>query len=151
MASDTLDLADFYESRSGEVARHLIRRQIRALWPSVRGDAILGLGYSMPYLRQFRNEAERLLAVVPPGQGMLPQWPAPVACATCLAAEEALPFPNDAFDRILLVHCLEHSRQLDDLLREVWRTLKGEGLLLVVAPNRDRKSTRLNSSHVANS
>ena len=142
MSNDVLDLADFYATRSGQVARHLIRRQIRALWPGVRGEVIAGFGYSTPYLRQFRGEAERILAFMPPRQGAIP-WPPEGPFCTCLTEEQALPLPNYSVERVLLVHALEHSENLEELLREVWRVPKGEGRLSVVVPNRQGVWARL--------
>ena len=54
----------------------------------------------------------------------------------CAGQEDALPFPDLCFDRILLMHGLEVAENARRLLREVWRVLKDDGLLLVVAPNR---------------
>ena len=48
----------------------------------------------------------------------------------------ALPFPDLCFDRILLLHGLEAAEHARRLLREVWRVLKDDGRLLVIAPNR---------------
>ncbi len=50
--------------------------------------------------------------------------------------ENALPFPGQCIDRILLVHGLENAENARRMLREVWRVLKDDGRLLVVAPNR---------------
>ena len=47
-----------------------------------------------------------------------------------------MPFPDLYFDRILLIHGLEITENARRLLREVWRVLKDDGRLLVVAPNR---------------
>ena len=54
----------------------------------------------------------------------------------CAVEEAALPFPDLHFDRVLLVHGLEAAENARGLLREVWRVLKDDGRLLVVAPNR---------------
>ena len=70
MHTDVVDLRDFYETRLGQVARHMIRRGIRTLWPDLRGFSVLGLGYATPYLRQFRGEAERVVALMPAGHSM---------------------------------------------------------------------------------
>lgn len=135
MSNDVVALSEFYATPTGQVARHLIRRQLRLLWPSLRGEVLLGLGFTTPYLRQFREEAERVLAFMPGGQGVL-HWPPEGPFVTALVEEQELPLPNYSVDRVLLVHCLEHSDSLEELLREVWRVLKGEGRLLVVVPNR---------------
>jgi SAM-dependent methyltransferase len=119
----------------GEVTRHLVRRKIRAIWPDVRGMSLLGLGYAVPYLRQFREEAERVLAVMPAAQGILP-WPPEGPNCAALADEGALPLPDVSVDRLLLVHGLECGEHTADMLKEMWRVLTGSGRILIVAPNR---------------
>ncbi len=74
MWHDVVDLRDFYETRLGAVTRRVVRREIRALWPDVAGQRILGLGYATPYLRQFLPEAERVLAFMPSSKGVV-HWP----------------------------------------------------------------------------
>jgi SAM-dependent methyltransferase len=135
MWSDVVDLRDFYETRLGQVARHLLRRRIRQTWPEVRGEAILGLGYATPFLRQFSHEAGRLVALMPAQQGVL-HWPPEGPNATALVDETDLPLPDASMDRVLLAHAVECSEHLRDMLKEVWRVMAGNGRLLVVAPNR---------------
>ncbi len=135
MWQDVVDLQDFYGTEMGRVTRHLLKLRIRALWPDLSGQRLLGLGYATPYLRQFGPEAERVLAIMPAGQGVLP-WPPGEPGAVTLADEVELPFPDNSIDRVLLVHALESSDHAGDMLREVWRVLSGGGRLLVVAPNR---------------
>jgi len=53
-----------------------------------------------------------------------------------LCEEDALPFPDVFFDRILIVHGLEGSEHLRVLLRQLWRVLAPEGRILLVVPNR---------------
>ncbi|MDX1422579.1 MAG: methyltransferase domain-containing protein [Kiloniellales bacterium] len=135
MHTDVVDLRDFYETRLGQVARHMIRHAIRNMWPDLHGLSLLGLGYATPYLRQFRGEAERVVALMPASQGVI-HWPAEGPGAVALSEETELPLPDYSVDRALLVHCLESSEALSALLSEIWRVLTGDGRLLVVAPNR---------------
>ena len=135
MWSDVVDLRDFYETRLGQVARHLLRRRIRQIWPDLRGETVLGLGYATPLLRQFIVEADRVFALMPAQQGVL-HWPPEGPNATALVDETDLPIPDAAIDRVLLVHAVECSEYLRDMLKEVWRVMAGNGRLLVVAPNR---------------
>lgn len=135
MWSDVVELRQFYETRLGQVARHLLRRRIRAAWPNVRGQAVLGLGYATPYVRQFRSEAERVVAFMPAGQGVL-SWPPEGPNVVALADETELPLPDISMDRVLLVHGLECAEHLRDMLREIWRVMAGDGRLLIVVPNR---------------
>lgn len=135
MWQDVVDLKEFYDREIGHTARHLLRARIRALWPDLTGQRLVGLGYATPYLRQFLGEAERIAAVMPAQQGVMP-WPRDVAGMTVLSDETELPFQDNSIDRVLLVHALESSEHAGDMLRECWRVLGGGGRLMVVVPNR---------------
>jgi len=135
MFNDAVDLWDFYGTRVGQVARRMIRRRIRQLWPNTRGETLLGLGYATPFLRPFRDEAERVIAVMPSQQGVL-HWPREGKGLVCLADEAELPLQDVSVDRVLLVHAVECTEQLRAMLQEVWRVLAGNGKVLVVVPNR---------------
>lgn len=135
MWTDAIDLRDFYDSALGSVARRMIGRRVRELWPDVRGLNLLGLGYATPFLGVFRSEARRVLAVMPAGQGVV-HWPRAGGGLTALADETSLPFPDRCIDRILMVHALESTEQTRPMLREVWRVLADGGRLLVVTSNR---------------
>lgn len=135
MWQDVVDLRDFYDTPLGLAMRRIVRRRVRSLWPNVRGQRILGLGYATPYLSTFRSEAERILAFMPAAQGVL-HWPGEGPGLTALVHEGDLPLPDLSVDLVLLVHALENSDLQRDMLREIWRVLNGSGRLLVVAPNR---------------
>jgi SAM-dependent methyltransferase len=135
MRPDVIDLREFYASAIGQLARRALRRHIRAIWPNLAGQWLLGLGYATPYLRPFRDEAGRVIAIMPAAQGVA-HWPAEGPCLTGLADETELPLADYSVDRVLLVHALENSEQVGDMLREVWRVLAPGGRLLVVVPNR---------------
>jgi len=135
MTADAQMAADFYGTARGAVACRLLRDQVGALWPDVAGLQILGLGYAAPYLRPWRETAARCIAGTPAQIGVA-RWPAGHPNLSVTVEEDALPFPDLHFDRILLVHGLEASENARLLLREVWRVLRDDGRLLVVAPNR---------------
>ena len=135
MREEIHGLDGFYATPTGLVAARVLRERLRAFWPSLPGQCVLGLGYASPFLRLWRAEAARCVAVVPPH---LPpwRWPRKLPCRTAVAHDDALPFPDLCFDRILLVHGLETAENARRLLREAWRVLKDDGRLLVAAPNR---------------
>ena len=60
MFIDIVDMRDFYDGRLGQMARLMIGRRVRALWPDLRGLRLMGLGFATPYLRPYLAEAERL-------------------------------------------------------------------------------------------
>lgn len=132
---DVIDLRAFYASALGRLARRLVMRRLRDLWPDLRGCRVLGLGYATPYLISFREDAERALAAMPGGQGVA-RWPDDGPGLVCLSEESSLPFPDRSIDRLLLVHCLEGTPEPRHLLRECWRVLADGGRLMVVVANR---------------
>jgi SAM-dependent methyltransferase len=135
MAVDVHAAADFYATARGAVTARLLRDRLLGLWPDLAGQSLLGLGYATPYLRVWREQAGRCIAVTPAQIGVA-RWPAGAPNLSCTAEEDALPFPDLTFDRILLVHGLESADNARRMLREVWRVLKDDGRLLIVVPNR---------------
>ncbi|WP_038013404.1 class I SAM-dependent methyltransferase [Terasakiella pusilla] len=135
MWMDVVDLRDFYSTPLGGMARRMIRRRIRTLWPDCKGMKVLGLGYATPYLGLFKSDAERTLAFMPSPQGVL-HWPNESRSLTTLVDETDLPLPDLSVDRVLIVHAVECAEQLRNMLREVWRVLSGSGRVLIVVPNR---------------
>ena len=147
MQLDAADLADFYEAPIGQLARRMISRQIRVLWPSARGMSLLGYGFAVPYLRPYLADAERVVALMPAQQGVV-AWPAGRPL-TVLGEEEALPFADAFFDRIVVVHGLEGADATRPLLRQLWRVLAPEGRLLLIVPNRSSLWAQLERSPFA--
>ena len=117
------------------MAARLVRARLDAIWPDLAGLAVLGLGYAAPYLRHWREHTARCVAARPEQIGVA-RWPVGLANLSCTVLEDQLPFPDLSFDRILLVHGLEAAEHARRMLREVWRVLKDDGRLLIVAPNR---------------
>ncbi len=135
MTADSQSTGDFYATALGLMTARLVRERLAAFWPDLRGRSVLGLGYAGPFLRLWREGAARCIAVTPAQLGPA-RWPPAQPNLCCTAEEDALPFPDLCFDRILVVHGVEGAENARRLLREVWRVLKDDGHLLVVAPNR---------------
>jgi SAM-dependent methyltransferase len=135
MASDVVDLRDFYRTLLGQVARRMIREAVRRMWPELHGLRLLGIGYPAPFLSAIGGDTERTIALMPASLGVL-AWPSEGANLATLADEGELPFADFSLDRVLLIHALETTDQAGPLLKEAWRVLAGGGRLLIVAPNR---------------
>jgi SAM-dependent methyltransferase len=135
MAADAQATAAFYASARGAVTARLLRERLTAIWPRLPNQSLLGIGHTAPYLRLWREHARRCIALTPAQMGAA-RWPAGAPSLACSAEEDALPFADLSFDRILLIHGLESAESARRMLREVWRVLKDDGRLLIVAPNR---------------
>jgi SAM-dependent methyltransferase len=134
MQLDARDLSAFYDEPLGQITRRMIARRVRIAWPDMRGLRVLGYGFATPYLRSFLPEAERVAALMPSQEGVI-SWPGGKQLVV-LGEEDALPFPDAMFDRIMIVHGLEAAESVNALLRQVWRVLTSGGRLLLIVPNR---------------
>jgi SAM-dependent methyltransferase len=135
MRRDVLDLRAFYETDLGEAVRDLMGRKLVEAWGDARGLDILGLGYAIPFLEPFSATARRTVACMPGAQGV-ERWPAETPNCTCLGLEARLPFPNALFDRVLVIHGLEESDDIDGLLNEVTRVMSPSGRVILAVASR---------------
>tara|TARA_B100000686_G_C16632847_1_gene885677 strand:- start:424 stop:1194 length:771 start_codon:yes stop_codon:yes gene_type:complete len=149
MYNDIIELLDFYQTPIGHAVQRITRRYIRTAWPNVQGMHVAGVGYATPFLGPFLDEAKQVVAVMPAQQGVT-RWPIKQGTnkgnLVVLAGEGELPLSDVSIDRILLIHSVECSEQLQRLLREIWRVMTPEGRALVVVPNRRGIWARLDSS-----
>ena len=145
MYLDVVDLRDFYGRRLGLVARRLIGERLKARWPSLGGESLLGIGYATPYLRTLGEGAERTLAFMPATQGVV-NWPREGPNAAALVAEDELPLSDASIDRVLVIHSLEVADNARDYLREIWRVLAPGGRVLIVVPQRSGMWARSEST-----
>ncbi|WP_373083845.1 class I SAM-dependent methyltransferase [Sneathiella sp.] len=132
---DVIDLRNFYHGSLGQTVRRTIGRKIRLMWPDLKNFRILGIGYATPYLNPFRAEAERVIAFMPLQQGVI-QWPREGGSLVSLVDERAFPLADESIDRLIWVHGLENSTDIDEILPEIWRVLTSTGKLLVIVPSR---------------
>lgn len=134
MPVDVQDLTRFYDEPIGQIARRLISRRLRLIWPDLRGLDVLGYGYATPYVRPFLAEAARVVAFVPAEQDIA-AWPS-ARSVVAVGEEDAVPFPDAFFDRILVVHGVETAEAARPMMRQIWRVLAPHGRLVLVVPNR---------------
>ena len=93
MWTDVLDLNEFYRSTLGQMTVRLLRARLREVWPNVRGENVLGLGYATPFLRPFIEEAQRTMAFMPAPQGVI-RWPREGRNLAALVDELDLPLAD---------------------------------------------------------
>lgn len=135
MWPDIIYMRDFYATPLGQVVRRMLRRKIREFWPDVKESNMLALGYSTPFLRYYREEARRLVAIMPAEQGAL-SWTRKTPNIVVLAEETQLPLADKSVDFAIVVHALEFTSNPQQMIREVWRVLSDGGRLILVVPNR---------------
>ena len=126
---------EFYGSVLGKATSVTIRAGLKEVWPELRGQHCLGIGYAFPYLDIFGNEAASTAAITPSRLGVR-EWEHGKGNCTALASLRSLPLANAAYDRILIIHALDFTRDKETFLEEVSRSLSPSGELALVVANR---------------
>jgi SAM-dependent methyltransferase len=145
MPLDVVNLRAFYDQPLGEVARRLVSRLVRARWDDHAGLCVMGVGYATPYLVDFQEKAQRVLAFMPATQGVM-HWPLNGRSSSALVDPTMMPLPDSSIDRILVIHSLETGEHPRDLLEEIWRILAPGGRVIIVAPSRTGLWARLDTT-----
>jgi SAM-dependent methyltransferase len=135
MYADIVDLREFYQSPLGQTVQRVLQARLRRIWPNLKGERVLALGYGTPLLRPLLGEAGALIAMMPDAQGVA-YWPREGPNISGLVDTGNLPLADQSIDRVILLHALEGSGAPFSMLREIWRILKSGGRLLLAVPNR---------------
>lgn len=112
--SDSKIIEDFYKNDQGIKFYKNINNSIKELWPDITNENIIIIGYGSPYIDSF-NKNNNVITI------------------NCF---DSFSFPVEYADRVILVHAIEYNEQPSLLLREIWRIIKTNGKLLVIAPNK---------------
>ena len=128
-------LENFYTSRLGQAAQAMAVRRLHSLWPHLEGLDVLGYGYGLPYLGSYRKSAHRLIYAMPAGQGAV-RHNSKRGNISALVGGAQLPFAPSVFDRVLVAHGAEEAQRLPLLLAELWRVMKPEARIVIIAANR---------------
>ena len=132
---DVVDLSEFYSSKLGQVARRLVAHRLTTRWKSLKGANVLGLGYAHPYLNIWKSQAQTVFNFMPARLGAT-HWPQGKPSLTTLVEEYELPLQDSSIDFALLVHCVELTHHLPDMLNELWRVISAQGKIVIIVPNR---------------
>ena len=136
MRTDIVNLRQFYSSRLGRKVKHRLRQVMRDVGPVLANDAVVGVGYAIPLLRDMEHNAPgAIVALMPVSQGAI-YWPVHLENRSVLADELRPPFAPSSLGRVVMLHALEHVMQPDELLRIYWQLLAPGGRLLLLVPNR---------------
>ncbi len=145
LEASIIELADWMQSAPGQCLLRWEQQHLDQAVADVFGYHALQLG--LPELQALRANrmphrwlasdtarSPRALLVPPPGEGEPGRLPL-VADAALHCDFDALPFPNQSLDLVVLPHALELSRDPHLTLREVERVLVPEGRVMILGFN----------------
>ena len=141
---DIVDLRAFYGGTLGAMTRRLVGESLRSRFRGVRGATVLGLGFALPYLDDWRDEAERVIAFMPARQGVA-RWPQEGPGLAALVDDTDLPLADASIDVALVAHGLELTEP-HAMLRELWRVMAPQGRVIFIVPNRRGMWARFDST-----
>lgn len=136
MHLDVQDLRNFYyRSTLGRAAQAAVRGRMLDLWPEAKGQTVVGFGFAVPLLRPYLADARRVIGLMPGPQGVM-HWPAGLPNVSVLTSETLWPVETGRVDKLVVMHGLETSEHVSDLLEECRRVLGPGGKALFIVPNR---------------
>ncbi len=136
MHLDVIELRRFYyRSPLGRAAQTAIRGAVAAHWRDARAENVAAFGFGQPFLRPFREGAQRIVSLMPAQMGAF-HWPVEGANVSVLADERRWPLATGFVDRLLVIHALENSERPGAVLAEAQRVLAPGGRALFIVPNR---------------
>ena len=135
MRQSVQKLEQFYANRLGLATQAMVLRRLTALWPDMNDLDVLGYGYPLPFLQTYSKRARSLVYAMPAEQGAARQL-SERGNISVLTMDHDLPFEPSVFDRVLVAHGLEEAPLIPPLLDELWRVMKPEGRIVIIAANR---------------
>jgi len=143
---DVITLKQFYASAMGRLLGNNVVKSIARLWPDEKSsDDVLTVGYSFPYLPFLMKHQKDVVPVMPAKHGAM-VWPSGDDNIVVLSDEWELPFAKHSFNRVVVVHVLEHTRHPSKTLTELWNILVPGGRMILITPNRRSLWSQASSS-----
>jgi len=136
------ELTHFYQTLLGDYAQATLNKKLKNIYQDNKKDPLsnLHIGYHEPYIDSILsgNDADLNIFATPTLFGGLPQKRASRNSHHFDIAidDHILPFEDQQFDTVTLIHALELSYHAPQLLDEVWRILKPDGRVFMAIPNR---------------
>ena len=110
------------------------RRIIRITRLPIEG-ILLDVGGGTGRISQHMVGLARKVIVLDSSINMLDQTKVKNGLHPIASAAEALPFPDQTFERIVMVDALHHLADQPASLRELWRVLGSDGVLVIEEPD----------------
>ncbi|MBF0340128.1 MAG: class I SAM-dependent methyltransferase [Magnetococcales bacterium] len=132
---EAIRLQTWYDSPLGQTAARMIGESMGRWLKTNPSERTLGFGFPHPYLENLAPWIGTVLGASPAEMGVA-RWPKDSDNRFSQVRTDALPFPDETFDRVIMTHLLEGVQSLQGTLRETWRVLVPGGRVLILVPNR---------------
>ncbi len=106
MTFDAIRLQSWYNTAQGQTVVRLVGGVMERWVQPLPAKETLGLGYSQPYLDYLAPLLGKCLGAAPAEMGVS-RWPLAKDNRIAQVRPDALPFPDQHFNRVIMVHLLE--------------------------------------------
>jgi SAM-dependent methyltransferase len=124
-------LGTFYSTDAGRILASRVAHLIHASL-SINNGKTLVMGFCGDYLDKL--DTGNLYYAIPKSYPIV-RWPQIRPFKTLVVDETMLPFSPDTWDTIILIHFMEFSCNVDEVLSELFRVLKTNGKLIIISVN----------------
>jgi demethylmenaquinone methyltransferase/2-methoxy-6-polyprenyl-1,4-benzoquinol methylase len=121
---------------------HRVEQLIRLVDLPVQGR-LLDVGGGTGRVAQALHDQVSQLVVIDESMGMLKQAKLKDSLDIICSHSESLPFPNDHFERVIMVDALHHVKEQKVTAGEIWRVVKPGGLVVILEPDIRRYAVKL--------
>lgn len=135
MYFDFAEVRRFYQSDLGQRVRFYVGEEVCNHFTDLQHSHVLGFGFTEPFLSLMEGVPKSMVSLSPARMGVA-TWEGKCGNRSAMVNGKHLPLKDGSYERVLLVHALEFSRNPSVLLRELWRVLAPGGELVVVVPAR---------------
>jgi hypothetical protein len=125
----------YYHTRLGQFTKRKLQESVQKLWGQSFEGKIAGFGFAPPILSLFLDQSNQIVCLMPGQQGVM-SWPTKDTNCCALVEETSWPIATGSIERLIILHGLETSEKLKDLLQEIWRVLSPSAKVIFVVPNR---------------
>jgi ubiquinone/menaquinone biosynthesis C-methylase UbiE len=120
----------------------LVEQFIRMVELPVAGKVLDVGGGTGRVAKVFIDQASQVV-VADSSMGMLGQAKAKNGLALVCSQSEMLPFPDESFERVIMVDALHHVEDQQISAAEIWRVVKQGGLVVILEPDIRRFAVKL--------
>lgn len=131
---NALHLKQFYASDLGGRLTEQLQRSVGGFLSQNPDESQLAIGYPLALLDP--DAPPPSLLIVMPGEQGAVSWPSAAHNRTIVAHDAELPIPSNSMNRVVLLHALEFSPNVGQLMKEIYRVLVPNGRVVLVVPNR---------------
>jgi len=121
---EIIALKEFYASPLGQATQNNIEICIKDFLDGCKDNCVLGIGFAIPYLNNLLDKNKTVFSLMPASQGVI-HWGNNLGNLSLISDEAELPFFDNSIQRIIIIHALENSERVREMMSEISPNRRG--------------------------